>query len=110
MPGFLMVEKLIINGLVAVIISPGYGAGWSTWDTQYGQELAFDKDIAQAIIQGDQDKITNIINHKYPETDYNTINQHLVVEWVPQGSQFQIHEYDGSESIRYLKDMNILTT
>jgi hypothetical protein len=33
----------------------------------------------------------------------------LVVVWVPKGIKFQITEYDGSESIEFLEDINWIT-
>lgn len=46
---------------VAVLISPGYGAGWSTWagaNSVVGEDVAkeiaaFDRDIVKAVIDGD---------------------------------------------------------
>lgn len=40
----------------AVLVSPGFGAGWSTWDNEYGVKLATDKRIVQYIIDHQEDK------------------------------------------------------
>lgn len=40
----------------AVLVSPGWGAGWSTWDNEYGVKLATDKRIVQYIIDCQKDK------------------------------------------------------
>jgi acetyl-CoA acetyltransferase len=37
-------EKVIRDGKVAILYSPGFGAGWSTWNS-YSNEMIFDPDI-----------------------------------------------------------------
>lgn len=32
-------QKLEVNGKVTVVYSPGFGAGWSTWNTSHREEL-----------------------------------------------------------------------
>ena len=49
-------NKLEKDGKVAVMISPGFGAGWSTWNSEFRDTLLFDAEIAQAVIDGDKAK------------------------------------------------------
>lgn len=91
-------DKVIRDGEVAVIISPGYGSGWSTWDHK---RSPFDKELVEALLSDpSKEKATALLKERHP-TGYKTADD-LVVEWVPVGTRFTIDEYDGSESLRYL--------
>ena len=48
-------EKVIRDGKVAVLISPGYGAGWSTWSSDYRDLLPFDRRFVEAAEAGVED-------------------------------------------------------
>jgi len=93
-------EKLKRDGQVAVIYSPGFGAGWWTWNRNH-EGLVFDKDIAEAVIAKDLSKAANIVAAKYPDTYLGGLDD-LEVIWVDEGSQFEIDEYDGSESVHVI--------
>jgi hypothetical protein len=89
-------QKLIRNGQVAVLVSPGYGAGWYSWHSN--EQLLFDPSIVQWIEEDDREKIQAYLELRYP--DETTIGlEDLVVEWVPVGARFRIEEYDGAESL-----------
>lgn len=91
-------EKLKRDGCVAVLYSPGYGAGWSTWND--GDELIFSPELAKAVL-GEIDKTPKqVANELFPDA-YDGGVFGLKVEWVKEGSEFEIDEYDGSESINY---------
>jgi|SRR6478735_9635950 len=94
------VERLIKDGKVAVLVSPGFGAGWSTWNTDLGESAIFDADIARAVLANDGTAWA-AAERKYPDAYLGGVNQ-LVVEWVDKGTRFEIQEYDGSESLREL--------
>lgn len=49
-------EKVIRNGEVAVIYSPGYGAGWYSWNEGY-PELLFHPKIVEMIENNKQEEI-----------------------------------------------------
>ena len=94
-------QKLIKDGKVAVLISPGFGAGWSTWAIGDRDELLFDAEIAQALLDGvDYGDIELLAKSKYPDQYLGGLDD-LEVQWVDQGTEFIVEEYDGSESIRY---------
>ena len=95
-------KKLEKDGKVAVLVSPGYGAGWSTWTTQYGEELCMDADIVEAVLAEDYKKAVKITTEKYGEHIYTGGVYDLVVEWVPKGAEFEITEYDGYESLHLI--------
>ena len=99
-----MTNRLIQNGRVAVIYSPGFGAGWSTWnieDNGYGEELIFDPGLADLITNGkSQDQIKAYVALKWPGVYIGGLEQ-ARVEWVAPGTEFKITEYDGSESLQF---------
>jgi hypothetical protein len=97
------VNKLIKDGKVAVLISPGFGAGWSTWNREY-PEMLFDPGLADLVLKGDQDQILTYVTVKWPNAYLGGLGD-LTVAWVDQGQQIKVEEYDGSESIEY-RDSN----
>lgn len=95
-------DKLIRDGKVAVLYSPGFGAGWSTWILGENEEkVLFDPDIAAAVLEEDYTRALHIAEERYPE-EYLGGLEDLVVAWVPQGAQFEITEYDGSEGLHII--------
>lgn len=94
-------KKLIKDGQVAVIVSPGYGAGWSTWNSDYGNQLLFDPDIAESLLAKDAQKAMRIASERYPDVYTGGLSKANVV-WVNEGTRFAIQEYDGYESLEEL--------
>jgi hypothetical protein len=99
-----MMDRLIRDGEVAVLYSPGYGAGWSTWcheDEQMRLDMLFDPQIADIRDRAApdwQEKAEVIAQIKYPDA-YIAGLKNLLVRWLPVGTQFRVLEYDGDESI-----------
>ena len=92
-------NKLIVDGKVAVIVSPGFGAGWSTCGDE---ESCLDGELAQAILDGlHEDKIEEIAEKNWPGQYQGGLYQ-CVVKWVEQGEQFEITDYDGNESLNII--------
>jgi hypothetical protein len=88
---------------VAILISPNFGAGWSTWN-QLKPELLFDPVIVGMVEDGTDSKtIEAYCEAKYPDGYFGGADD-LIVQWIPVGTQFRIHEYDGSETLE-LKDV-----
>lgn len=104
---------------VAVLVSPGYGAGWSTWNNS---ELAYDKRVVEFwLAHKDNEKFMEEIDsfsyHEkvpalkeaeeffksigYSRIYFGGFNQ-IELEWVPVGCRWRIDEYDGSEHIEFL--------
>jgi hypothetical protein len=93
-----MEVKLIRDGKVAVLISEGYGAGWSSWNDEY-PDMLFDPEIAQLVEDGKTYKeIDEVATKKYPKA-YLGGSGGLVVKWLPIGTQFIVEEYDGYEDL-----------
>lgn len=107
-------NKVVRDGLVAVLYSPGFGAGWSSWAGHYSPDIIFDPWIVDIVISdryNKEDKIERIIAHcgiKYPDLYLGGLDD-LTVEWVPEGTSFRINEYDGSESIEFRDSVSWLT-
>ena len=85
-----------------VLISPGYGDGFSTWNTK---EMAIDKDLIALFERGCTKKemeeacCLKGYNAGYGGAPYMGGFSSLKIVEVPNGALFQIREYDGSEYI-----------
>lgn len=107
-----MTEKYIKDGQVAVAYSPGFGAGWSTWN--YGEStdiLIFHPDIINMILSNKQSEIDNdwLVEHfgeEFKDVYCGGVDS-LRIKWILVGTQFRIDEYDGSESVIELANDNI---
>jgi hypothetical protein len=99
-------QKLNEDGKVAVLYSPGFGAGWYTWNQEY-PELMFDPTIVKFVEKEKFDELVTYVSLKYPDI-YTGGMKDLKVAWIPEGTLFRIHEYDGSESIEIKEELNWL--
>lgn len=91
-------KKLIRDGKVAVIYSPGFGAGWSTWNHKY-PDCDTNAELAQCILDGGDSLAREKVAKKhYPEAYCGGLDD-AKVEWLPEGTHYRIDECDGSESI-----------
>lgn len=111
--------------LTAVLISPGYGAGWATWNDS---EIATDSRLIEWLLSrrnhgfqdatedtrlyvrdflsdDDFDEFESFVCGLYEGTYCGGIHQ-LCIVFVPQGTLFRVNEYDGSESIETLNTDN----
>ena len=99
-------EKVIREGKVGVLISTGFGAGFSTWG--YPEEAIFNPTLIELVENEKWQEAIDYCESTW-EDGYSGGVQDLVVVWVPEGTKFQITEYDGSESIEFLEDINWVT-
>ena len=99
-------EKVIRDGKVGVLVSPGFGAGFFTWG--YPTEAIFDPTLIELV---ENDKRQEAIDYceKNWTDGYSGGVQDLVVVWIPEGSKFHIMEYDGSESLVLIDDIDWIT-
>ena len=98
-------DKVIRDGMVAVLYSPGYGAGWSTWahNDDIAKFITFDRRlVAAAERNATGDEVEELLADIFgPDTYVGTGGwSQIQIAWVKKGQRFQIAEYDGSESIR----------
>lgn len=103
-----MVEKYIKDNKVAVLISPGFGAGWSTWviDKDVSEQVLFDPELVQMVLDEKPfDELEEFVKNKYGEEIYTGGLRDIGVCWLYAGTKFIVVEYDGAESIQLLPDM-----
>ena len=97
-------EKYIKDGQVAILVSPGWGAGWSTWEKK---ELAYDKRVVEKFLQDvsekEMQKYLNSIGYK---DVYMGGYSQLEIKWLPVGTMYRITENDGWESIEKRADID----
>lgn len=96
------IDKVIRNGKTAVVVSPGYGAGWYTWN-DYNEELLFHPRLVAAILGESKEKPEKVAAELWPDAYDGGLKDARVV-WVPEGTLFRIDEYDGSEKIVTFED------
>ena len=106
-----MTDRLIRDGRVAVLISAGYGSGWSTWHQALGVDdrLLFDPQVADILLSDELrdtriEKIRALVAIKYPDVAHGGIPDLEVVMLEP-GTRFVVREYDGFESIETEREM-----
>ena len=102
-------NKVIRDGKVAVLVSRGYGAGWSTWVAdEYRDIYLFHPTLIQMVEEERHREITEEWMEKELglEDVYTGGTDGLEIEWVPVGTKFVIHEYDGHESLRTIDDFH----
>jgi hypothetical protein len=87
---------------VAVLVSCGFGAGWSSWGMP--EEALFDPVIVDFVEENktNTEEFSEYLEKKYSEVFTGGAGD-LIVVWVPEGKEFRIDEYDGAESL-VLKD------
>lgn len=101
-------EKYEKDGKVAVLYSPGFGAGWSTWAWDgEAESLAMNAKIVEAFLAGGGEAATRVAEELHPDV-YTGGAEDLSVEWIAKGTAFRINEYDGNESIEVLDISNFM--
>lgn len=93
-------ERVVRDGQVAVLFSPGFGSGWYT--SHRIEELLFDPSIVLWVELEEYDKIKTYMTLRYPDLYLGRV-ENLHIRWIPLGTLFKIDEYDGDESIKYEK-------
>lgn len=106
------------NGKIGVLVSPEYGAGWSTWNNA---ELAYDKRVVEFWLSHKDD--ANFMMtvdcpgnnaHKEAEDFFKSIGYEkrpymggfsdIVLKFVPRGIPWRINEDDGYETLEQIED------
>lgn len=112
------VELYEKDGKIGVLVSPGYGAGWSTWGCV---ELAYDKRVVEFWLSHKDDEefmatvdnfgfgsVSESVAHKKAMEFFNSIGYgspymggfyEIELAYVKKGVPWRITEYDGSESL-----------
>ena len=86
---------------VAIIISKGYGSGFSTW--QSINDIEKEKSLAEPVAFNCPNAFfenLSDINKQSLEDNKSIIDfEDLEVQWIPEDSAYRIDEYDGSETL-----------
>lgn len=93
-----MESKVVRGGKVAVLYSPGWSAGWSTWNADIETFLMFDPTLVEYVENDERDRIPAYVESGFPDA-FTSGAEDLSIMWITQGLQFRITEYDGSESV-----------
>jgi len=107
-------NKVVQDGKVAVIISNYYGTPW--YNDHFEEDLVFDPYIVSLVQEMNADKMPADEYLEYVQIYLTDIGMNhvrvgqwlldLEIEWVPVGTKFIIHEYDGVESIVFERELN----
>lgn len=98
----MVTDKIIKDGKVAILISPGYGGGWSTWNRDYCPAAIFCPALVEAVELGRPiSEIETLAAQLFPGC-YTGGCEDLIVKWLQVGDKFRINEYDGSESLELI--------
>jgi hypothetical protein len=102
-------NKLVRDGRVAVLYSPDYGAGWSTWaSAEIREAVLFDPAMVELVEQQKWEELQVYVTLKYPDMFCGGLRD-LQIEWMPEGTQFIVEDYDGNESILKLESTDWYT-
>ncbi len=102
--------KLVNNkNEVAILYSPGNTSGWYTWNRYIGQKLIKDSRIIQYFFS---DKYKDYKYEQFfkevmqfEQIPFPSKNRTFKIAFIPQDTKFVIEEYDGSESIHTIDEM-----
>lgn len=93
--------KVERNGKTAVIYSPGYGSGWSSWNPQHCPKMLFDPEIVRLLemppVKEVLRTLERYISETYPAV-FCPVDQ-LRIYWAPTGEAFEIEVFDGYERV-----------
>jgi len=86
-------EKIVRDGKVAVAVSYGFGAGWSTWNEVDPMDARFN----QLFLDGKHQEAADLCEKL--KLGYANGARDVEIKWIPVGTEFIIDEYDGAESL-----------
>lgn len=101
-------QKVVRDGKVAVLVSPDFGAGWSTWaDSSQRETMMFDSRLISAAENNVSDIETVLLEIFGENFPYPGGWSDIKIVWIPEGTTFWIKEYDGAESIVYEDEIKV---
>lgn len=101
------------KGQVAVLYSPGFGAGWSSWARSENCQpfLTMNKGLVELALKGASEaEVEEYLAQELGEDVYIYTGgwDQIEVRFLNPGTAFRITEYDGSESIEDLGSIDFL--
>lgn len=102
-------KKHIKNGKVGILISPDYGAGWSTWNPECRDEMIFSPEIIELVERkASFEEIEAKAKELFGKDAFLDGARGLTVEYLPIGTPFVIRVHDGAESIETAEDLILI--
>ena len=91
-------NKKIVDGKVGVILSYGYGLGFSTYNDGI-KDLEFEPTLIEMITaKRSENEIAKYLEETYPDEQWDYVDiEELAVEWLDWGTKFIIESNDGAE-------------
>ena len=86
--------------MTKVLVSAGFGAGWSTWNTQW-DDCSTDAALVALVDEGLHASAKQYADEKWEGCYTGGLRDCYVVE-VATGDYWRINEYDGSENLEIL--------
>ena len=109
-------EKVIKDGMVAVIYSKGFGAGWYSGNESVKECLFCPQIVNLIIANGEGNELDSNVVKRIEEIACESWSgfypggaRDLTIGWVKEGHQFEIREYDGKESLIRLGECQYIT-
>jgi len=99
-------EKVIREGHVGVLFSPGFGAGFYTWGAPI--EAIFNPTLIELVENEKWDEAVSFVEETWSDVFTGGVTD-LRVAWIEEGAEFTIEEYDGSESIVFKETIDWIT-
>lgn len=93
------------DGKVAILVSPGYGAGWKSWNSDV-PGIETHPALVQMVLDGKRDALLDaalvkeLMGLSEDVYVYAGGADQLEVMWLEEGTPYAIEDYDGSESLR----------
>lgn len=100
-------DQLMDGDLRAVAVSPGYGAGWSTWSDFSPLDPVVNLIILTLQDASSADEFQELYRFIQGSDAANDVSvsrfgmKTVEIEWVHKDRQFRVEEYDGNEYIEY---------
>ena len=98
--------KVIRDGKVGVLVSPGFGAGFSSWGAP--EEAIFNPTLIELVENEKFDEAISFVEKTW-EGIYTGGVYDLYVAWVEEGRRFIVEEYDGAESLLFEDKIDWIT-
>ena len=97
------------KGRVGVLLSPGFGAGWSTWNQGIDFDWVFDKGLVElALRKANKEDVLEYLKEKGIDRPYLCGWDDIIIIFLGKGTMFTIKEYDGSESLLLVENLTLV--
>jgi len=96
------------RGKVGVLVSPKYGAGWSTWGVDKSF-LAMDENLVKMKLENtSEEEVQEYCKKEMGEDVYMGGWKTVRVYWLEENAAFTITEYDGYEELNTGSDLYMI--